>query len=150
MLFFSQEKSRGFTLLEILLSVALIGLLAGLSIPIYQSFQVRNDLDIATGEVVQTARRAQTLAQGVAGDAPWGIYLQSDSLTLFQGTSYAARNNTWDEIFSLPATIIPSGLQEIVFSKFSGEPQTNGAIILTSSNNETRTISINSQGTANY
>ena len=140
----------GFTLLEILLSIALIALLAGIAAPVYVSFQVRNDLDIAATTVVQTFRRAQLLSQAVDGDTVWGMNVQSGSITLFQGVSYAARNTNFDEIFDMPESIAPGGLQEVVFSKFSGNPQTTGTTTLTSSNNEVRTINLNEKGTINY
>ena len=57
------KKNAGFTLLEVLLSIAIITLIAGIGIPVYLSFQVRNDLDIATAEIVQSARRVQVLSQ---------------------------------------------------------------------------------------
>lgn len=145
-----QGQRAGFTLLEILLSVAAIAVIAGISIPIYQSFQVRNDLDIAATTYAQTLRRAQILAQAVDGDMPWGVNIIAGSITLFRGTSYLARENTLDEVFSIPAGITPSGVMEIVFTKFTGLPQTTGALLLTWNTNETRTITINSRGTVSY
>ncbi|KKT34575.1 MAG: hypothetical protein UW24_C0026G0001, partial [Parcubacteria group bacterium GW2011_GWA2_44_12] len=37
-------KNAGFTLIEVLLSITAIAIIAGISIPVYQSFQNRNDL----------------------------------------------------------------------------------------------------------
>lgn len=142
--------SKGFTLIEVLLSVAAIAIIAGISIPIYQSFQARNDLDITTVEIAQSARRAQTLSQAVDGDTSWGIKIQSGSIVVFKGVSYAARDITLDELFDVPTSITPSGVSEIVFAKFTGLPQTIGTITLTSNTNETRTITINAKGMVSY
>ncbi|MDO8260622.1 MAG: prepilin-type N-terminal cleavage/methylation domain-containing protein, partial [Candidatus Magasanikbacteria bacterium] len=54
---------KGFTLIEMLLTLTVIALLAGLSAPIYMSFQGRNDLNVANSVVVSSLRRAQTLAR---------------------------------------------------------------------------------------
>lgn len=143
-------NQSGFTMLEVLLSVALIALIAGLSIPVYQTLQLRNELDIAAATTAQTLRRAQVLSRAVDGDTSWGLYAQSGSITLFQGTSYAGRNTGFDEVFSVPTTITPSGTQEFVYAKFSGLPQSIGTLTLTSDNNETRNITINEKGTITY
>ncbi len=133
-----------------LLSVAAITIIAGISVPVYQSFQNRNDLDIATVAIAQSVRRAQLLAQAVDGDVSWGVKIQSGSIAVFKGTSYAARDTTFDETFDVPTSITPSGVSEIVFAKFTGLPATTGTTTLTSNINETRTITINAKGMVGY
>ncbi len=144
------KHQKGFTLLEILLSVALIALLSGLSVPVYQSFQVKNDLDIASNTIAQSARRAQVLAQAVDGDTTWGVHIQSGSITIFKGGSYAGRDTNYDEDFEMPTSITPSGLQEVIFSKLYGEPQATGTVTLTTSTNETANLILNEKGMVNY
>lgn len=143
-------RNQGFTLIEMMLSIATIGVIATISIPIYQSLQVRNDLDVVAVEVVHSLRRAKVLSQSVDGDISWGVKVQSGSATVFKGASYSSRDTTLDEIFEIPTSITPSGLLEIVFEKFTGTPQSIGTITLTSSANETRTITINNKGTISY
>ena len=145
-----KNNGVGFTLLEVLLSVSAIAVIASIGIPVYQSFQNRNDLDIAATTFVHTLRRAAMLSQSVNGDMTWGAYAKSGSLTLFQGASYAARDSSFDEIFEMPATLALSGTQEYVFTKFTGLPQTTGSLTLTSVNNETRTVTINEKGMVTY
>lgn len=144
------QKNKGFTLLEVLLSVAIIVLLAGLGTPIYQSFQTRNDLDIAQHTLASSLRRAQVLSQSVDGNAPWGVSLRSGEIILFQGSSYTARDTSLDEVFDLPGSISPSGVSEMVYEIFTGEPQATGTMTLTSNANEIRTITVNEKGTITY
>lgn len=141
---------KGFTLIELLLSAALIAIIAGLSAPVYQSFQVKNDLDIAQNTAGQTLRRAQILSQSVNGDVSWGVKIQNGSIVLFKGASYAARDAGFDEIFDVPPSIIPSGLTEIIFAKFSGLSQSAGTAFLTASTGEIKMITINEKGTVLY
>ena len=144
------EMQGGFTFIEILLVVALIGITAGISIPVYQSFQTRNDLDISSITIAQTLRRAQLLSQAVDGDISWGVKVAVGNITLFKGENFFARDTEFDEVFSMPTSISVLGLEEIVFEKFTGEPQNTGTTTLTSVNNETRSINISSKGTVSY
>ncbi len=137
----------GFTLIELLLSVSIIAIVSFFGVPVYQSFQTRNDLSIAASTVIQESRRAQVLSKASLGDSAWGLKVESGSIVLFKGSSYLLRDNTYDEIFDLGANITPSGLSEVVYAKFTGTPSTTGDIVLTSNINETRTITINSKGT---
>ena len=144
------NKKHGFTLIEILLSITCLAIISAIAIPVYQSFQVRNDLNIAANTVVSSLRRAQILSQAATGDTTSGVKTQAASITIFRGVSYAARDTTLDEIFDVPTDIIFSGVSEIVFSKTFGLPNSTGNIILTSVINETKTITINEKGMLSY
>lgn len=141
--------SAGFTLLEVMLVSATIAVLAAISVPVYSLLQVKNNLDVATNTTLQTLRRAQTLSQAVDGDSSWGVKLQQSDITLFKGTSYTLRDTNFDEVYSLSG-VSPSGISEVVFSKLLGHPNTTGTLTLTSTNNETQNITINSKGFLDY
>lgn len=143
-------RQRGFTLIEALLSVSIIGLLAGLSLPIYASFQNRNNLDIATQSIADALRRAQIYSHGVSGDSQWGVEIQPTSVTLFKGSVFSGRDATYDEVTTIPSIISIGGLSEVLFAKLSGAPSTTGDITLVVSPNDTRTITINTKGMVSY
>ncbi len=143
-------NSKGFTLIEMLLSIAALSIIAGIGVPVYQSLQVQSDLDIAATTLAQNYRRAQTLAQASDGDTMWGINVGSGYVTLFKGASYASRDSSYDENSDLPASVTPSGVSEVVFTKFSGFPQTTGTTTLTSVGGGVRDIHINAKGTVTY
>lgn len=143
------NHKRGFTLLELLLSIAIISVLAGLSLPVYRTLIKKNDLYIAANSVASSFRRAQVLSRAVDGDTSWGVKIQSGSIVLFKGTSYAARDTTFDETFDVPSTIDASGTTEFVFSKFTGLPQTTGTINF-SAESDTRSVSVNEKGTIGF
>jgi len=141
---------RGFSLIELILSFALIGILVGVSIPVMQSFQFKSDLDVAIDDTAQRIRRAQALSQLGKGDATWGVYVEPDSIIVFQGTSYATRDTSLDEVTRLARGITPSGMTEIVFDKLSGLPQSTGVVTVTASDGQERFVTINDQGTILY
>ncbi len=141
---------KGFTLLEVVLSIAILSLLAGIGAPIFQSFQTRNTLDIAAAEIAQNLRRAQALSQASDGDTTWGVAIQSGTITLFKGANFAGRDTGYDEPLDLPSSITPSGVSEIVFAKLTGLPQSTGTVTLISNTGETRSLIVNAQGAVNF
>jgi len=142
---------KGFTLLEALLSITIMSILLFLSVPLYQSFQVRNDLDIASNTVAQSWRRASVLSQAMDGDMTWGVHVAtSTGITIFKGASFALRDTTYDESFDLPSAITPTGLSELIFTKFTGLPSSTGTLILISPANEIRNVVITSKGAIDY
>lgn len=144
------RRTKGFTLTEMLLTLAIIGMLLGISAPVYASFLQRNDLDLTAMQLVGTLRRAETYARAGKGSAAWSIKIQSGTVTLFRGTDFAGRNTTYDETSAIPTAIVTSGLSEIHFSQLYGTPDTTGNIVLTSNTNETRTITLNAVGMVAY
>ncbi|MFA5178429.1 MAG: type II secretion system protein [Candidatus Paceibacterota bacterium] len=138
------------TLLEVMLSVAIIIVLAGSSVPVSNYFQNKNEVDAERNAIVSSLRRAQALAQDMSGDSAWGVKIELGKVTLFQGNDYNSRNDSFDEIFDFSETIIPSGINEIVFSKIWGEPNISGIINLMGPNNETSQIQINTKGMIDY
>lgn len=142
--------TRGFTLLEVLISMTIIGMLTGLSLPVYESFVRRNDLDLTAQGIANMLRRAETFARAVNGDTAWSVEIQATTVTLFQGTSFAGRNSAFDETLSVPASITPGGLGEVQFTKFTAAPNVTGNITLVSTTNDTRTITVNAKGMVDY
>ncbi|HUQ30162.1 MAG TPA: prepilin-type N-terminal cleavage/methylation domain-containing protein [Candidatus Paceibacterota bacterium] len=137
---------KGFTLIEMLLSVALIALIAGMGIPLYQSFQNRNDLSLATTSLAAALRSAEVHARAVDGDSAWGVMVATSSVTVFKGVTYASRVTTSDEVTPISGSIIITGTSEYDFAKFTGFPSASATTTLTSLNNETRIITINAKG----
>ncbi len=137
--------SRGFTLIELLLAIAMVSVIAGVGAPIMVRAQTKNDLDSAVAMWVSVLRRAEVLAAGVDGDSQWGGKIQSGSISLFKGASYASRDSNFDEVFSLPATISFSGVTELVMTKLSGYPASSGVTTLVDGA-DSASVTINSRG----
>jgi prepilin-type N-terminal cleavage/methylation domain-containing protein len=145
-----QRREHGFTLIEMLLSVGIIALLAGMSLPLYQSFDTRNELDISTQSLASALRRAQVYARGANDDSQWGVHIQSGTITLFKGAVWASRDVAYDEVTSVSPSTAVSGLGEVLFAKLSGAPNTTGSVTLTNVNDEIRTVTINAKGMVAY
>lgn len=146
------RAAAGFTLIELLLTIGMMSVLAGFSIPIALQWQQLNDVDIAAVTIAQSLRRAQLLAQAMSSDANWGVRVDdaTDAIVLFQGEDFAGRDVDYDETFDLSQAITPSGAVEIVFDKLTGAPQATGAVVLTTASGQVHNIVINEIGTVSY
>lgn len=131
---------RGFTLIEVLLVVALLGSVAGIGVPMYRDYQIRNDLNLATEQVTQGLARARLLSQAGQDDDAWGFYAPAG--ILYKGDSYATRDVAYDETYPMPSTIKIQGLFEVNYSKLNGKPDNTGEITLTTINDDTRNVLI--------
>jgi prepilin-type N-terminal cleavage/methylation domain-containing protein len=144
------KRIQGFTLIEMLLSVACLGIILGMTVPAYRLLQTRNDLDVAMITLVQSLRRAQLLSQTASGDTSWGVYVGNGSILIYKGSSYASRDVSSDEETRIPTNLVVSGLSEVTFSKLYGIPTTTGTFILTGLENQTRNVTINQKGMVDY
>ena len=97
----------------------------------------------------QSLRQAQAFSQAVASDTTWGVYVQTGSVTLFQGSSYATRTTAFDETLEFPDSVDVTGVTEVVFSKLTGEPSSTGVMTFTSPT-KTETITIYETGALQY
>src|SRR5436853_1165619 len=106
---------RAFGLIEVLIVIGVLGAVTSLSIPLYDEYQIRSDLDLATKQTTQGLDRAKRQAQSGDQDSNWGFYVPNG--TLYKGTSYAARNTSFDEVTPMPSSIAISGLLDVSFAK---------------------------------
>lgn len=147
----------GFTLLEILISVAIVVIIASTAIPIYREFQTRNDVDIAQQTFIQAARRAQQLAQSGDSNTSWGVRYQTGAITIYREdtdltsptVTYTTRNTGADETLVVASSVTPSGRDEMNFNMLSGSLASSpgvGTLTLTSASGETRSVTVNAKG----
>ncbi|MFH1443993.1 MAG: hypothetical protein ABIG34_01215 [Candidatus Peregrinibacteria bacterium] len=135
---------KGFTAVEMLLTLGIIAVTAGASVPLYRTYQLRSDLDIAVEQAKHALERAQVLARAGQNDSMWGF--ATVQAILFQGEAFAIREPDADELYVLPATVRVSGLLEVVFQRVTGEPLMSGDIIYEAGNGEQRIITVTPEG----
>lgn len=144
-------RQNGFSLIEVLLSVAMIGAVAAITIPVYRQTVIQNDTQLATEIVVQGLRRAQALSRASLDDREWGVYMTSGEVNIYKGSNYTTdRDAGFEELFEISTAVSFSGLTDISFSKLEGEPSADGSITITSSTGDTRTIVVNEKGMIDY
>ena len=140
---------KAFTLIETLIILAIIAVMAVLSIPFYQSFQIRTQLDDRSEEIIQTLRKAQSKAMAVENDKVFGVHFENNKFVLFKDTYNP--DDPDNETFDLPTTLsisvnLSGGDSKVVFDKLRGTTLNDGTIIISSVNNESRTINVSKIG----
>ena len=133
---------EGFTLIEILLSLALVTLLTAISVPFYQSFQQANELDATKETILSALRTAKTYARESKDNANWGVYISTENVVLFQGDSYTTRDPSYDLYYSISSKVSLYGSTEFVFNTPFGSPTSTGTIGL-AINNKSDSILVN-------
>ncbi len=142
---FSNKKS--FTLIEVLIVLALTSLIIVFSLPLFNLFKINRKLDIQQNKIIDTLRLAQNKSQTGLDNSSYGVYFETDGYVFFKGDSYETRDTQYDIEYELPSGFSLSGLEEVVFYKITGRPSSSGNLVITeTSSGRTRTISINSLG----
>lgn len=143
-----EPRTKGLTIIELLLVVAIMLIIAVVSTPFYSRFFISNDVINVNNQLVGSLKKAQIYAIAGKQNGNWGVNYSNNYITVFQGTSYLLRNQALDEKFSVNSGITINNLSTIIFTKNTGIPDLTPTITI-SAGNTTKTISINSQGVVN-
>lgn len=129
---------KGFTLVELMVVMAIAVLLGGLALPALRIAQKGSELDSAVESLVSVLRLAQNRTLASEGASQYGVFFDTaaspDRYILFKGATYATRDAGYDEPFSLPQSVemsavaIPQG--EIVFARLTGTVANAGSVTL--------------------
>lgn len=145
-----KSSKKGFTIIETVLTVSLLLLIVTMSLPSLTSLQGSHDADISGGIMIQSLRRAQSLAQAGFRDDDWGVAILVQEIVLFKGSSYATRDPAFDEQFGITPTLQVDGISEFVFEKGTGTPLVPGQLTITSQEGISRTMIVNAYGMVAY
>jgi prepilin-type N-terminal cleavage/methylation domain-containing protein len=138
---------RGFTLVEVMVVVAIVAVLAFLAASLGASSYTKSQLSVETEDLILALRRAQSRTVSGYKDGTWGVHLTASGYTLFKGSTYAGRDSSYDEVHTYPPTITGSGLSDVIFVYRTGKTSNTGTITLTLSvDSTTGTVSVNSNG----
>ena len=114
-------NNSGVTLLEILITLAIFGMLIAATAPFTFNFYQRYQLDSDRSMLVTILREARTLSLSGQGAANHGVSIASAQFTLFEGPSYAARDTSKDQVFDRFEAVAITGPNEIVFRSLYGK-----------------------------
>ncbi|HZX50105.1 MAG TPA: prepilin-type N-terminal cleavage/methylation domain-containing protein [Candidatus Paceibacterota bacterium] len=149
---------RGFTLAEILVVVAILGLLVAMSLPVFSIFREESRVTTTAEEVASILRLAQNRTLASQGDTKHGVYFDNiaspHQYVLFQtNTDYASRNAPEDEVYEISdklefSVIDFAGGQEVVFERLTGATNQAGSVTVRVASDpaKVRTVFVESSG----
>lgn len=147
-----EEKLSGFSLLQVLLVVAIFMVIVSLTVPNLYQWQTGVQINTIATEIGQNLRRAQVKAMSGFNNSNWGVYFSDNSYTIFIGDSYSGRDQSWDEDYLVLSsiTMINDFSDEIIFSQNTGLPNTDGEVIISNLSGDIISITINELGVIEY
>ncbi|MEK7630788.1 MAG: prepilin-type N-terminal cleavage/methylation domain-containing protein [Patescibacteria group bacterium] len=144
----ASNTKRAFTLTELLITIALLGMIATIAVPVVSNLQVSGQLDDVTTEIKTALRATRTRSVARVGDATHGVFFTSQSYTLYRIPDGVP---TLNEARQIPramsiSTTIPAA--DINFSRGIGIPNiaANQTITITHATGGTRIITITPAG----
>jgi Tfp pilus assembly protein FimT len=139
----------GFSYVQLLLVVALLVILAGISAPYYLTWQARQQLRTTSSMLWADLHYAQSRAMQREQDAGWGVHFDNSthSYTLFHGSTYLS-SDVYNETIQYSSNVTITPTTDIAFAGLTGEVTSPITYTITSNSlpTETETISINVEG----
>jgi prepilin-type N-terminal cleavage/methylation domain-containing protein len=145
-----KKKYSGFSILELLVTIALISMLFGMTVPIGIDFIAKNNITVAKETVVNTLRTAQHNSINLEQSSNWGVYTQQNSLIMYMGDTYATRDTDFDLLNQLPSGIAITSGMDINFTQLSGDTSANSNIVVSSARAKSKTVQINTEGVVSH
>lgn len=122
---------KGFTIIELMLVVAILGVISSTATPFLSNFLVRNNRHVATDRILSEIYKAQSYAMSgkeVGGSAVWGVCLTGGVWRMFNGSCLSPNQM---ENYTIPNGVTVSGVSSVTFNT-RGEPSSTAVITVAS------------------
>lgn len=148
---------KGFTLIELILTIAILAILSGIAFNIYSNFQLNVKADEEINKIKSVLREAQAKAMSGENSASWGVRFfhpasGSQYYELFWGNSYAVGTTTESYFLQSGVDFVSPASEEnldVIFVKRTGGSASSSAItvsVKTSVSDITKSVSVTPKG----
>lgn len=145
--------TSGFSLVELIIVMGIMALLLAISFQSLHDLNSSEALNTDTARVLAELNEARSLTLASKNADQYGIHLDPNKITLFEGTAYATTSATntvsWlNPLVKIATSSLAGGSQDVVFERLTGETTQNGTITLETTLNgtATRTITVYQTG----
>lgn len=143
-----KNDNAGVSFLELILVVALVSIISIMSPIFYSRFILQNAVFNTADQLSGSLRKAQLYSMMSKQGSAWSVNYSSNAITLYKGTTFSGHDTSFDEKFDVNSNVSVSGITDISFARITGISQPSTSTINISSNNNSKTITVNSQGVA--
>lgn len=129
--------NKGISLIELLIIIAIIGLLGVLIIPKLSDFRDQQSLKNTTEDIISLLDEARNNTISSKNSNTYGVRLLTDRAILFIGTSYtdsiSNKQIDFDNVVEIPSSggvNLNSGGIDIIFKRITGDTDNYGTIVV--------------------
>jgi len=151
------QTQRGISLLEVLITVAVIGILTAVIAYSFISFKNTQLLSVARDQVVSIVIKAKSETLASKNSMSYGVHFENIKVVLFTGPTYSAtavdnQVYVFDSKVSMSSIVLTGGGNEILFDRLTGFVTQNGNVIvsLISDTSKQKSITISKTGIIAY
>jgi len=149
-------SKRGFSIIEVLITITILGIVTSFAIIKFSSVKNRQSLDNATADIITTLNKASSKTLASVNSTTYGVHFEAGAIVVFTGDTYpgtlgASGNEPYISIVS-PASItnvtlggVSGSSGELYFNRLKGTPSKTGTITVTIPGSS-RTITIGATG----
>lgn len=145
---FKIMPKKGFTILEIMLIIGILVIIFSLGLPITFDFYKNYQLQAEGDKFISLLEMTRNSSMVNLNQFPHGIYWDNDNFIIFEGSSFATRNQSQDQNFPRAKTISISGPNEIIFNSLSG--QITSSTFVFNNGDKSFNIYVNQEGQINW
>lgn len=146
-------KQYGFTIVEILIGLAILGIISAITFASFSGLNSANALHASVGLVASNIEQARSLTLASHQGEQYGVHLGTTSITMFTGAHYGASDADnvtidIDRHVEISNVTLSGGGSDILFQRLTGATHQSGTITLSlkDDSSSTKIITIDATG----
>ena len=127
----TQTSNRGFTFIEVLITVSIVAIIVALSANAFSRFNKRQELNNAMRDVLSVLEEARSLTLASKNNVMYGVHFEEGQVTLFGGSVYSpsSPDNKITILSSriyIATTSFAGGGSDVLFERLTGSTNNSG------------------------